>query len=174
MSLPNYESPTFLSQKDVYLAGLSLPQLMMLLMLAGVCFLFTLMLPYGMVVKLGVTVALTVVSGVLLFGKVSGLSIPKYAFLSLVRMVIKPGFEERVDFLVAGDAAWLLAQEKRETARVTHAERARAKVAKGKNVVAKSERQQAELKAEVNKSVSATSMAVEQNAKGLLRSIFKG
>ncbi len=174
MSLPNYESPTFLSQKDVYLAGLSLPQLMMLLLLAGGCFLFTLLLPYGMVVKLGVTAVLTVLSGVLLFGKVSGLSIPKYALLSLVRIFVRPGFEERVEFLVAGDAPWLLAQERRATAQATRAERARGKVAQSKAALGRSERQQAELKAEANKSVSAASMAVEQNAKGLIRSIFKG
>ena len=55
----SYDSPTFLGQKDKYLMGLSLPQLMVALGVAAWWFIVTLMFPYSMLTRLMLMAPLT-------------------------------------------------------------------------------------------------------------------
>ena len=72
----SYDSPTFLGQKDKYLMGLSLPQLMILIGVGFTGFVFTLLLPVGMMMRFAILAPCVGVFGVLFFGRISGLASP--------------------------------------------------------------------------------------------------
>lgn len=112
MALSSYESPTFLATKDKYMLGLSLPQLMVMLAMGLFIFVVTLLLPFSFVWRLALVVPLTAVSGVLVFGRVSGLSIPSLAFHSVVRAFSRPVYEEHQQLLVKGAVVWVEAQRR--------------------------------------------------------------
>ena len=114
MPLSSYDSPTFLGQKDKYLVGLTLPQLMLSMAVGGLWFLFTLMLPYSMLVKLMVMVPATAVTMSLLFVRVWGLSIPMLVALSVQRLGSKPMYEEFRELIILGAPEWV--EEQREKA----------------------------------------------------------
>ena len=76
MNLDYYDSPTFLGQKDKYLLGLSLPELMVAMAIGGGWFFVMLLVPLGMMFRLLLSSPLTGMSMLLLFVRISGLSIP--------------------------------------------------------------------------------------------------
>ena len=182
MALPDYESPTFLGQKDTYMVGLTLPQLLASLTLGGVWFLFCLLLPYGMVVKLGAAGALTGLTVLLLFGRLAGMSVPGYLALSLARSFHKPGWEDLAEDAVAGDPDWLALREWRaeraELARAAGKRRGMFSFLRGRGRQALEEVAPAERRSEVavdlEKGVSDMSMALESNVRDAVRTLVKG
>ena len=113
MSLSIYDSPTFLDQKDKYLMGLSLPQLMAVVGVAFTLFLFSMALPFGMIIKLSTVGVGTCVISVVMFVRLSGLSIPGYVVASVMAMIRKPVYEEHQILLLNGGLAWLESNSKK-------------------------------------------------------------
>ena len=107
----SYDSPTFLGRKDKYLMGLSLPQLMILIGVGFTGFVFTLLLPVGMMMRFAILAPATGVAGILFFGRIAGLSIPMYFLKALSYMFSKPVYEEHKFLLLNGAPVWLEAQQ---------------------------------------------------------------
>ena len=169
--LGSYDSPTFLGEKDRYLLGLSLPELMVAIGVAGGWFVVTLLLPVDFIIRLLVVLPLTGMSMAFLFLKISGLSIPRYVFLSILRLFRRPSFEESRELLVSGEPAWLELQRQRSesggSSRFGFLRRRR-------RAVSISEERQAELKAEMDRQVTEGAVAAEQWAMDAIRSIVRG
>ena len=79
----SYDSPTFLGQKDKYLMGLSLPQLMVAIGVAAWWFFVSLTFPYSTVTRILIMVPLTGASLALLFARISGLTVPMFVLLAI-------------------------------------------------------------------------------------------
>ena len=169
MHLEPYDSPTFLTQKDKYMFGLSLPELVVALVVAGVWFLILLAIPIGAMFRIGLVVPTTGLTLVIFFVKISGLSIPKFIFLSLLRMFRRPSFEETRQVLLWGESSWLELQRQRSTggSRFGFLKR-------GRSAVAIPEARQAELKADLDRQVTEGAVAAEQMARDALRAFMKG
>ena len=171
MELGPYDSPTFLTQKDKYVMGLSLPELMMAMGVAGGWFILSLMIPVNMMIRFAIVTPITVVSLMVLFVRISGLSIPKFLLLSILRMFRKPSFEESRELLLRGQSAWL------ELQRVRQESSGRSKFAflkRSKKALEIPEARQAELKADLDRQVTEGAVAAEQWARDALRSITRG
>ena len=167
--LGSYDSPTFLGQKDKYLMGLSLPELMLSLGVAFVYFILSLLLPYGTIIRLSLVAPATVVTLILLFGRISGLTIPSYAYLTVLRSFVRPSFEDTQELLLSGQSAWLEAQ------------RERSKKSgflpffrKKGSVVMPDEVRQAEMKAEMDKQITEGAVAAEGWVRDGFRTLMKG
>ena len=168
MPLSNYDCPTFLGQKDKYLAGLSLPQLMVGIAIAFVWFLVSLTFPYSVIVRLLVVLPLTGVSMVLMFGRISGLSIPMYCLLAVQRFVSRPSYEAAGNLVVWGDDEWLEGERMKSEARKTR----RRWMRLGRSDVA--DARKSELQAEVDRQVAEGSVAMEQWVREAARTLVKG
>ena len=171
MSLNVYDSPTFLGQKDKYLAGLSLPQLMILIAVAFTVFIFTLLLPFGFMFRLLIVVPVTGVSGVLLFGQIAGLTIPSYLFHAVSGIFSCPSYEEHQLLLLNGGPVWLEAQGGGGTKKRFGFLRRR------KNQVTDSyamEQQVSELHAEFDTKMVEGSVAVERMVRDSVRTLLRG
>ena len=116
--LGSYDSPTFLSQKDKYMLGLSLPQVMAVMGIAGAWFLATLGLPWELPIRLMITLGLTGVCALILFARIQGLLIPTFCFLFVWRIFVKPAYEDLQEDLLQGSAAW----REQQTAKVVQLE----------------------------------------------------
>ena len=57
--------------------------------------------------RLLVVLPLTGISVAFLFARISGLSIPMYLLLSVLRIFRRPSFEESREILLEGQSAWL-------------------------------------------------------------------
>ena len=167
-----YDSPTFLGQKDKYLLGLSLPELMMAMGIALMWFIVTLMTPYGMLVRLAMVVPATGVSLFLLFGRIAGLSIPGYFLLMLVRSFSRPSFEEVPERLLEGDSVWLEARRRREE----NAGKSRFSLGSIRKKVPAidSEARRSEMKAELDKQITEGAVASEQWVRDGVKAFVKG
>lgn len=181
MAIPSYESPTFLGQKDAYLAGLTLPQLMASIVIGGLWFMVAFLFPYGMIGRLIIAGGLTGLSVILLFARVAGMNIPMFLGLSLLRVFVKPGFEERAEHLIDGDPDWvelrLWNAERAERAKLAGSKRSMFAGLPGRGKKAASlvtEQQRQEVKTDLEKGVSDASMAVEQGVRDAVRSFMKG
>lgn len=170
MALGSYDSPTFLSQKDKYLMGLSLPELMMGLGVGFVWFLVTLAFPFSTIMRFVVLVPLTVVSMVLMFARITGLSIPMFVLLSLVRSVKKPSYEENREGLLEGPAEWVRAREAQAASR----ERKARGMFRRRRLSPDGEAKAAELRAEVDKGVTEGAAAAEQWMRDGFKTLVKG
>ncbi len=172
MHLEPYDSPTFLAQKDKYMFGLSLPELMIALGVAAAWFLVLLMFPIGVMFRLILVIPVTGVSLALLFVKISGISIPGYLTLSLVRMFRSPSYEESAESLLGGDPAWLALQEQRalgQSSRLSFLRR-------GKKMAgeAVTQEREAEIRAEASRQANEGAVAVERMARDAVRTLMKG
>ena len=171
MELGSYDSPTFLTQKDKYVMGLSLPELMMAMGVGAVWFVIALMIPVNMLVRFAIVIPVTGVSLMILFVRISGLSIPKLILLSLLRAFCKPSYEESRDLLLRGQFAWLEVQRVREeggsSSRFAFLKR-------GKRALDIPEARQAELEADLGRQVTEGAVAAEQWARDVVRSITRG
>lgn len=171
MELGPYDSPTFLTQKDKYVMGLSLPELMMAMGVAGGWFILSLMIPVGMMVRFMIVIPVTVVSLMVLFVRISGLSIPKFLLLSLLRTFRKPSYEESRELLLRGQSTWLEVQRQREEG----GGRSRFGFLKrGRQAIEIPEARQAELRADLDRQVTEGAVAAEQWARDAIRSITRG
>ena len=171
MDQGSYDSPTFLGQKDKYLLGLSLPELMVAMGVALVWFIVSLMFPYGILVRLAMVVPATGVSLFLLFGRIAGLSIPGYLWLMIVRSFSRPSFEEVPERLLEGDSVWLEAQRRRAEG---GSRGGSLKFWKKKIPVISDEVRQAEMKAELDKQVTEGAVAAEQWVRDGVKAFVKG
>ena len=165
-----YDSPTFLGQKDRYLVGLSLPELIVAILIAGGWFLVTLGFPLGILLRLVVVLPLTGISVAFLFVRISGLSIPMYLLLSLLRLFRRPSFEESRELLLEGEPAWLeLRRQQQEGGRSRFGF-----LRRGRKAMAIPEARQAELKADMDRQITEGAVAAEQWAMDAIRSIARG
>ena len=174
MNMDSYDSPTFLSQKDVYIFGLSLMQMMAAVGIAGFWFLMGLMTPYSTMIRLILTVVLSMASFVVVFVQVSGLSLPTFVFLLLVRSFIKPGYESPRSYIEEGDVNWARTLERAEAG---HEKKSRFGFlkfwAKGvdEDKVGMAKR---EMEAEVSRQVNESGKAVESAVRDGVRALVKG
>ena len=165
-----YDSPTFLGQKDRYLLGLSLPELIIAMVIAGGWFLVMLGFPLGIFLRLVVVLPLTGVSVAFLFVRISGLSIPMYLLLSLLRLFRRPSFEESRELLLEGEPAWLeLRRQQQEGGRSRFGF-----LRRGRKAMTIPEARQAELKADMDRQITEGAVAAEQWAMDAIRSIARG
>ena len=165
-----YDSPTFLGQKDRYLLGLSLPELIVAMLIAGGWFVVTLGFPLGILLRLVVVLPLTGVSVAFLFVRISGLSIPMYLLLSLLRLFRRPSFEESRELLLEGEPAWLeLRRQQQEGGRSRFGF-----LRRGRKAMTIPEARQAELKADMDRQITEGAVAAEQWAMDAIRSIARG
>ena len=171
MAVGSYDSPTFLGQKDKYLVGLTLPQLMVGLGVGFLWFLLSLMLPYGMLVKLCMILPCTILSLVLLFARVWGLSIPMFVLLSLQRSMVKPMYEEFKELVLLGAPEWVEEQQKKAGRKGLRARlRRKAAVMNDPDVEAR----KAEMKAEVDRQVTEGAGVVEEWVRDGVSGFLKG
>ena len=165
-----YDSPTFLGQKDRYLVGLSLPELIVAILIAGGWFLVTLGFPLGILLRLVVVLPLTGISVAFLFVRISGLSIPMYLLLSVLRLFRRPSFEESRELLLEGEPAWLeLRRQQQEGGRSRFGF-----LRRGRKAMTIPEARQAELKADMDRQITEGAVAAEQWAMDAIRSIARG
>ena len=170
MALGSYDSPTFLGQKDKYIMGLSLPELMMALGVGFAWFLVSLLMPFSTIMRMMVLAPVILSSLILMFVRISGLTIPMFLILSVVRSFNKPSFEETQELVLTGPAEWLKNQEKKKggLAKLGSAVKDKA------DEVVGDESRQAEVKAEVDKNVTEAAMAAEQWVRDGVRTLVKG
>lgn len=169
MALSSYESPTFLGQKDKYMAGLSLPQLMGMVGIGVFIFVVTLLLPFGFVWRLALVVPLTAVVGMLVFARISGLSIPSFLLHSVVRAFSRPVYEEHQQLLVRGAVVWAEAQAQKRASGV------RGRLRRGRAVTDSMEMEQRarEARAEFDSKVMEGAVATEQAIRDGIRTLMK-
>ena len=171
MASAAYDSPTFLSQKDKYFMGLSLPQLMAAVGVAFFWFLVTLAFPYSTWVRMAIMAPLTSLSVALMFVRISGLSIPVYLGLALVRLFSRPSYEDSGVFLLQGQPEWLESERlKAQSEGIGSKLRRQRGRVRGVDTQAK----QAELQAEMDKSVTEGSVALEQMVRDGVRTLVRG
>ena len=171
VSLGSYDSPTFLGQKDKYMLGLSLPELMVSMAIGAFWFFLMFLIPVGFLIRILISLPLTGASMSLLFVRISGLSIPGYLLLSLVRLFRRPSYEEAQEFVLGGAPAWLdLERQKGEKN-----SRFFGLVRKGRRAAASvPEAQRAEMRAEMDRQVAETAAGAESWARDAIRSLVKG
>ena len=170
MALTSYDSPTFLGQKDKYLIGLSLPQLMILIGVAFTAFIFTLMIPGGFLVRLMVVIPITGFLGVLLFARIAGLSIPMYLVQAVSYMFRRPVYEEHQLLLLNGAPVWLEAQVQKSGGGFF------GKLRRGRSKAANSlemEQRANELRTEFDSKVVESSVATEQLIREGIRTVLR-
>ena len=171
MSLGSYDSPTFLGQKDKYMLGLSLPELMVSMSIGAFWFFLMFLIPVGFLIRAAIALPLTGASMSLLFVRIAGLSIPGYLLLSLVRVFRRPSYEEVQEF-VLGDRppGWTLNVRRERRILVSLG-----LVRKGRKVAASvPEAQRAEIRAEMDRQVTETAAEAESWARDAIRSLVKG
>ena len=178
MPLGSYDSPTFLAQKDKYMMGLSLPELLLCMLVIFLWFVVTLLLPYPTVIRMLITAVGSLVCLLLIFVKLSGINVVIYLMLTLVRVFSKPSYEDTRSGLLYGDPAWLesqrLAAEKRsEGGRFGRIMGGRRKLKKQMQTQAVEERRQ-EVEAEVNRQFIEGAIGAESMIRDGIRSLVKG
>ena len=173
MDLGSYDSPTFLGQRDKYLMGLSLPQLMVAAVVGVFWFLVSLAFGGGMLVRMSVTGTFTLVTLLILFVRLSGLSIPMYVVLSIQRVFVKPSYEDVGALVLEGQPEWLDAKRQRAGRRSRLPFRRKGK--RGEVVDRdKVTQRRAELQAEVDKQVVEGATVAEQFIRDGIRMITRG
>ena len=171
MSLGSYDSPTFLGQKDKYMFGLSLPELMISMGIGAFWFFLMFLIPVGFLIRAAIALPLTGASMSLLFVRIAGLSIPGYLLLSLVRVFRRPSYEEVQEFVLGGAPAWLDVERQKGEKN----SRFFGLVRKGRQVAASvPEAQRAEMRAEMDRQVATTAAEAESWARDAIRSLVKG
>ena len=177
MSLTNYDSPTFLAEKDKYMMGLSLPELLVCMVVCAMWFVMCLLLPYSTVIRMVVTVIGALVTILLIFVKLSGLNILVYLALTLVGIFSKPGYEDTPRNMLQGDPSWLdsqaVAAENRSRGRFAFLRRRKAQV---KEQMHRTETQDRvhEVESEVQRQALEGAMGAEQMVRDGIRSLVKG
>ena len=171
MDLGSYDSPTFLGQKDKYLLGLSLPELLISLGIAFCWFIVSFLLPYSLIIRLILITPVTLTSLVLLFGRIAGISIPSYLFLSMLRTFRRPSFEETGEVMVQGHSVWLESQRNR---RPSGPRGILALIPRKRVTVMQDEVLQAEMKAEMDRQVTEGAVAAERWVRDGIRTMMRG
>ena len=171
MALPPYESPTFLGSKDKYLLGLSLPQLLGVVAVAFIAFLFSLLLPFGFAMKMAVTIPSTIFVSFLIFGQIAGMMVPTFVILGVASLFRHPVYEEHHHLLINGGLVWLEAMEaKRMKGRFWRRLARRPTMTDDEEMAIRA----AELQAELDSQVSQGAVAAEQMVRDGVRAILKG
>ena len=171
MPLGSYDSPTFLGQKDKYMLGLSLPQLMMAVGVIFFWFLVSLAFPYTTQVRLAIMAPLSSVTLALIFVRISGLSIPVYLGLMVFRMFSRPSFEDLGEEMVQGQPEWL-EQQRLKAEKEGLRSRFRRGRARAQSLEVESKR--VEMQAEVDKTVTETAVGAEQWVREGVRTLIRG
>lgn len=168
-----YDSPTFLSQKDKYFMGLSMVQMLGIVAIAGMTFMFSLMLPMGILMRVVLVVVVTVGLGVMVFGRIAGLSVPNYLVLMALSPLRRTVYEEDPEILVAGSSEFLLALEEKEARAKRDRGESDGWVARTREFATSDETAQRrnELKAEVNKGMVEGAQSLEGMVKEGLRNL---
>ena len=170
MALGSYDSPTFLGQKDKYLMGLSLPELLLAMGVAFGWFLVTLFFPISILMRMVVVLPLTGVSVAFLFVRISGLSIPVFVLLAISRVFKKPSFEETRELMLGGQSDWLKSQELKSQ----KGSKFGSLLGRKRKLLEDNEARQAELRAEMDKQLVEGASAVEGWVREGVRTLVKG
>ena len=112
--LAPYDSPTHLGQKDKYMMGFSLPELIVCFLIFGVSFGICMALPYNILIQCGIAIPMGAISVFLLFFKKWGLSVPHCLYYLISRTFKKPVYEDVAEVLISGPPAWLAMQHAKE------------------------------------------------------------
>ena len=108
---------------------------------------------------------------IIMFVRISGLSIPAYLILSLVRVFRRPSYEETSQFILEGQPAWLELQRQN----LERGSRLSRLLGRGRRAAASMpEAQKAELKAEVDRQVTDAAVAAEGWARDAIRILARG
>ena len=175
-----YDSPTFLGQKDKYFFGLTLVEVMMLLGVGFLTFILSLAFPVGFMTRMLLVIPITGAMAVLMFARLSGLSIPAFIFLAVLGMFRRPSFEVTKEFVLSGDPAWVEERNQRSERRMglLFQQRRSAKAPEGGEVGLVDElgfeARKVEIQAEVDKQVTVGVVAAEQWVREGVRTLFKG
>ena len=173
-----YDSPTFLGQKDIYLMGLTLIQLLALVGIGFVIFLSLMSFPLSLLVRLLLVLPLTGISGFLLFGRIAGLSVPVYLLSAMTAPFRRMVYEESLTQSLNGTDVWLKQQELR-AAGVAE----KKGLASGLGFLGSKRREAADMasgnqgkeaKAEVEKGLAEGSRAAEQWVREGVGAVFRG
>ena len=168
----HYNSPTFLGQKDSYLLGLTLPQVGLLIGMGMTIFLVSLAIEMDTILRIGAVLGMTAAAGVLLFARISGLSIPVYLLSFAISLFRKPRYEEQEETLLSGDLPWLQAQERRRE-RTGRWGRLRHRAAETADSTQLAQRR-SEMNAEANRQVTQGAVETEKWLREGLESLIKG
>lgn len=169
-----YDSPTFLSQKDKYFLGLSLVQVMGVVVIGMVLFILSLTLPFGLMLRIGFVAAGTAVGTILGFVRIAGLSVPGYMMLMLMAPLRRTVYEEDAEVLLVGSSEFLALLEERESRQqASSGARGGNWVSKGRELATGDEMaaRRGEIAVEVNKGMIEGAQAVEGMLKDGLRSL---
>ena len=172
-----YDSPTFLGQKDKYLLGLTLVQLIMLLGVGFLIFMLSLALPFEFFKRILLVVPATGAMAVLMFTRLSGLSIPAYVYSSILGLLRQPSFEVKKESVLVGEPGWVEAHGQRSGSKMGLGRRRAVPVEGVEEEVEEEfdfEARKVELQAEVDKQVTAGAVAAEQWVREGVRTLFKG
>lgn len=176
-----YDSPTFLGQKDIYLVGLTLIQLLGLVGIGFMTFLMLMLFPMSTVVRLILVLPLTGASGFLLFGKIAGLSVPVYAVSALASPFRRVVYEETLSQSLDGTEAWLRQQQiraagagEKKRGRLGFGRLSRLRGKAGEAAEAAGGQQGLEARAEVEKGLVEGSVAAQQWVREGVSAIFRG
>ena len=165
-----YDSPTFLSQKDKMLFGLTLVQMMMLLGVGAFYFLLTFMLPFlgSMITRLLVLVPAVGITAVIMFVRISGMALPTYLYMAVTVTLRRAVYEEKQEMLLRGDPVWLAEQlVKGGKGRLG---RKKAALEAAVDI----DQRKAEVKADVDKAMTEGSVAAQQWVQDGVRTLMKG
>ena len=167
----DYDSPTFLSQKDKYFMGLSMVQMLGVVATGGIMFVFSLMLPFGLIWRISCVVAGTIGVSVLVFGRVAGLSLPNYLVLMGLSPLRRTVYEEDPEVLVAGSSDFLMALEEKEARAKKDRGENDGWLARGRELATSEDNEQRrnEMKAELNKGM----VEGVQSLEGMVKDGFK-
>lgn len=102
MSLPTYDSPTFLGKRDVYLLGLTMPQIAAAAGIAIAWLLVAMMFTMTMQMRLIVFGPMYLFTLLMVFVKPFGLALPVLAFLWAKYLFVKPSYECSDGMLLEG------------------------------------------------------------------------
>ena len=172
-----YDSPTFLGQKDKYLFGLTLVQLMMLLAVGFLIFMLSLALPFEFMKRMLLVIPATGGMAVLMFVRLAGLSIPAYVYSSILGLLRQPSYEVKKELVLSGEPGWVEAHNQRSGSRMGPRRRVAAEVKVPEEEIEDEfdfEARKVEIQAEIDKQVTAGAVAAEQWVREGVRTLFKG
>lgn len=171
-----YDSPTFLSQKDKYFMGLSMVQMLGVVVIAFVVFFLSLTFPGGMWMRVIVVAVGTLVVSVLVFGRIAGLSIPGFVFLMVTSPMRRTVYEEDSEVLLAGSSEFLAALEAKEAREGRGEPRGDGWLARGRELVTGEEtaERRGEIRADLEKGMVEGAQSLEGMLKDGIRSIKGG
>ncbi len=178
MPTGSYDSPTFLSQKDKLFLGLSLPEFVLSMAVAFFWFLISLTFDRPMMTRLMFVAPLTGVTLTLMFVRLSGMHIPIFLAVAVMRTFRKPSYEDPEADVFIGNEVW----QQLESKRAAKLARKNARQGRFMGIIGRRRKQAqavqaehgGEVRAEIDKGVVEGSIAAEQWVRDAVKTVVKG